>query len=502
VRSRRPDLRTHLEQRGTRYLIREPRFEAPRPPHDASHAALQAGDAGAGGVAAGAGAHGILRQEIDVVGLSVPVAIAIDHPIGFELPATKIGTLTELRLSPRWSGEVALRIAPLDLGNGGDGDDVHAYAGTHYVAYSRDAMSMVRAGVGLPLRDIDPATVAPFLALPASLSPRVIELAKKITAGRTNAPAKLLAIIDWLRTTHDYTTNLQRNPAIPDPLEDFLFEQKAGHCEYFASATAVLLRASGVPTRYVNGFLGGEWNEIGHYIAVRENRAHSWAEAYLGELGWMRVDATPPMHSLFRMGRLRQLFDSIDFFWGRWVVGYDLGRQIELARRLGHQLDDNADDAGGGNHHPWKFPRGKSLAIAGAAAALLVLAWRVMRRMPRTGLTRAGGTRAGGGPPVARLYDKALRQLGRRGLVRRRSETPREFAARAAAQGIEGIEVLQQLTELYIGARFGRQEVPETQLRALASRLPELARTAAAPAAVAVTGVTGAGGASSVGPPS
>ncbi len=182
VRSRQPVLRTHLEQRGMRYLIREPRFESPQNPHAAhdaiagsnphvapadnnaaapgtsfaappadgvaeAHAAVEAppppADAAHGDAAGvGRGPHGVLRQEIDVVGLSVPVAFALDHPIGFELPATKIGTLTELRLAPRWSGEVALRISPLDLG--ADGDEVHAYAGTHYVAYSRDAMSMVR----------------------------------------------------------------------------------------------------------------------------------------------------------------------------------------------------------------------------------------------------------------------------------------------------------------------------------------------------------------------
>jgi hypothetical protein len=518
VRSRQPVLRTQLEMRGTRYLIREPRFEsaqnphvahdalaapnphaalaenaaaasapvttAPAPPADgvaeahatiAGKAASAAGSEAAGVVPdLGRGPHGVLRQEIDVVGLSVPVAFALDHPIGFELPAAKIGTLTELRLAPRWSGEVALRISPLDIA--ADGDDVHAYAGTHYIAYSRDAMSMVRAGAGKPLHDVDPAAVAPFLALPPSLSPRVLELAKKITAGRTNAPAKLLAILDWLRTTHDYTTNLQRNPAIADPLEDFLFEQKAGHCEYFASATAVLLRAAGVPSRYVNGFLGGEWNEIGHYVAVRENRAHSWAEAYMGELGWMRVDATPPNRGLFRMGRLRQIFDSIDFFWGRWVVGYDLGRQIELARRLGHQLGGASDD---GDPHPAKVPWKKIVAaLAGAAALWSLLRRLVFRRRLAPGLEGRTAGRRAGITPVARLYEKALRLLARRGLARRPSETPREFAMRVAASGVGGSDVLDRLTDLYTGARFGRRSVDDGPLRELAARLPEIGRAA------------------------
>ena len=123
--------------------------------------------------------------------------------------------------------------------------------------------------------------------------------------------------------------------ACADPLEDFLFHQKAGHCEYFASATAMLLRLAGVPSRYVNGFLGGEWNDLGKYLTMRDNRAHSWVEAYLGPAGWVRIDATPSANTGSRMGRMRQLVDSVEFFWSRWVIDYDVSRQIDIAQRIG-----------------------------------------------------------------------------------------------------------------------------------------------------------------------
>jgi hypothetical protein len=124
VRSRRPELRTVLEDDGWAVAIREPNMEGARRPRE--------------------WLHGADRQEIDVVGVSVPVVFALDHPVGVELPAAKMGTVADLKLSPRWSGEVAMRIAPLDTGLG-DSDELRAYGGTHYVAYSRDSLSMARA---------------------------------------------------------------------------------------------------------------------------------------------------------------------------------------------------------------------------------------------------------------------------------------------------------------------------------------------------------------------
>ena len=243
----------------------------------------------------------------------------------------------------------------------------------------------------------------------------------------------------------------------------------------------MLLRASGVPSRYVNGFLGGEWNEIGHYVAVRENRAHSWAEAYMGELGWMRVDATPPNRALFRMGRLRQIFDSIDFFWGRWVVGYDLGRQIELARRLGHGLGGSPDD---GDPRPWKFPWGKSVAVAGGVVAL-ALGWRLMRR---SAPVAPGGPRAwaarGGGPPVARLYEKALRSPG----APRAAPPPVGDAARVRRA---------RRCERRHGQRCAR--APDRALYRRAFRGPGRRRRTAARAGGAPAGARSVGGAGGIG---
>src|SRR6185295_13181402 len=248
----------------------------------------------------------------------------------------------------RWGGEVALK--PVRLAPNGQYVALNDFSGGQYVAYSK--IGPASADGGRPLNALPPDQLRPYLEVPASISPRVRELALKITQGRVLPQAKVLAVTEWLRSTHQYTTDLKRNPDIVDPLEDFLFHEEAGHCEYFATATAILLRIAGIPTRYVNGFLGGEWNDMSKHITVRDNRAHSWTEAYLGQLGWVRVDSTPVASRATRMGRVRQLFDSVELFWSRWVIQYDASRQLDLAKRLGRQL--GMDKRGSRASSQWK----------------------------------------------------------------------------------------------------------------------------------------------------
>jgi hypothetical protein len=342
---------------------------------------------------------------------------------------------------------------------------VLASVGRRYVAYSVGPQAWAGAP---PASRLDPDVRAAYLTLPDSLSRRVRELAAQLSQGRSSAHARMVAIAEWLRATHEYTLRLPRRPEGVDPVEDFLFERRAGHCEYFATALAVLLRASGVPARYVNGYLGGEWNDIGKYVTVRDNRAHSWVEAYLDEAGWVRVDATPPIPGHLRASRWRQLMESADFYWTRWVVGYDLDRQLDLARRLGRKLGIGAP--GGG---PSGFPLPGWLLVV---AAVGVLAAAASRRWSRALPAPApvGPEPAADDPPVHRLYRRAVARLGRAGLPRGHAETPREFAMRVAGAQARGSDAFEQLTELYTAARFGGQPVEDDVLKEVARRLTRL----------------------------
>ncbi|HEY5091174.1 MAG TPA: DUF3488 and transglutaminase-like domain-containing protein, partial [Polyangia bacterium] len=330
LRSRRPELRTVIDQEGDRAFIHE-----------------------IGETAEPNTLRGTERVEIEAVGIPAAVLFAIDRPVAIELPANHLGAAGSVRVAPRWSGEAALRV-------GGDSSEGFVtLTSAHYVGYSQLPLNNMGTLGGSPNPPaMGPAGQSPsgpdaigssfqlqpkaredYLAVPAGLG-RMETLAGSLGIGRDGMSdtGKIAAVVAWLRAGHSYTLRPPKRPDGVDPVEDFLFDQRAGHCEFFASAAVLMLRAAGVPARYVTGFRGGEWNPLGGYIAVRDERAHAWAEAWVAGQGWVRVDATPPATGIARAGRFAETSDALDFFWSRWVVGYDLGRQRDLAHRAWRQL--------------------------------------------------------------------------------------------------------------------------------------------------------------------
>ena len=476
TRSRTPALATDLEPLGARLLVREPGFHPD---------AASVGDAP--DVAPFPPLANAIRQEIEIVGLQVPVAFALDQPVAFELGDAQpgLGATSELRFVPRWSAEVALRLFARAAGRPDD-DEGRTAGGARYVAYSRDSHASVTASAGLPTDTLDPDLVRPYLSLPPELGARVRTLATDLTRAQPTAAGKMQAILDWLAKTHRYSLELKRRARGEDPIEDFLFEQSAGHCEYFATSAALLLRAAGVPTRYVNGFLGGEWNALGQHVTVRQNRAHAWTEAYLGRLGWVRVDATPPIARDKTMSKLRELADSLELLWSRWVVSYDFAKQVELARSFGQSLGLSSRPRGqGGGLGAVARHRQTLLSLLGLATVAW-LAWRWRRRpaAPVSERLRSSSQETA----IGQLYEKALRRLAARGFSRRLAETPREFLERARAAELGGLDVLSELTLLYERTRFGGVEAEGATVRALARRLSHLAP----PAGTGVTKTTAA----------
>ena len=313
------------------------------------------------------------------------------------------------------------------------------------------------------------AARAAYLVLPGDLQRRLANLAATLGPPDARDDETIAAVTRALREKHGYTIEPSPPPAGVDPVESFLLGERPGHCELFASAAVLLMRVRGVPARYVTGFRGGEWNGVGGYVAVRDDRAHAWAEAYVSDKGWMRVDATPPGPPPPRAGHLSEVMDALDYFWNRWVVGYDLGRQLELARRAGRHLAAPAAHA--------SRTRIVSIVVAACLLPVLVLVARRLRRRRAHAVrdahdvTRSPVWTAPRLGAIERLYRRTLGRLARAGWPRRRNETPHEYALRVGGSGLIAADGFSQLTERYTAARFGGHDADEKLVAELAAKL-------------------------------
>lgn len=170
------------------------------------------------------------------------------------------------------------------------------------------------------------------------LTPRMEILAQRLLGQGTDRE-RAQKLETYLSTQLSYTTDLLGRRGV-DPLENFLFETRRGHCELFASAMVILLRSQGIPARLVTGFLGAEPNPFEGYYAVRRSNAHAWVEAFLREEGqWATFDPTPaaglPGSEIAGLGMLaRQMYDFLTFRWDRWVLTFGLQDQMDLFQRL------------------------------------------------------------------------------------------------------------------------------------------------------------------------
>ncbi|MFM7202340.1 MAG: transglutaminaseTgpA domain-containing protein [Myxococcota bacterium] len=347
-----------------------------------------------------------------------------------------------------------------------------------YVVYSRLDEPTPRALEGEG-HAIDPRLAELYLQLPP-MSPQVAALAASWTEGKSSTYQQIQAMMDHLQKDFRYTLSPQNEG--DSPLEDFLFRTKAGHCEYFASALVVLARSRGIPARLVNGFLGGDYNALGDYFLVRQSDAHSWAEIWFEQSGWVRFDPTPSLGVMQNRPRgggfISQLESYLDYFEMQWyffVLDYDLSTQIELVLKF-----SSAAGAMTGSQEGWNMPQLENgstplnrmwWVLLALTVVVVLMVWRRLRlaKLPPP-------LRSGEGLQFFQLRARLELLLERRGLPRLPSETPLERAIRA--EKVLGISAcLVPVEEAYYAVLYGEQPLAPmaiVQVRAALERVKGL----------------------------
>lgn len=368
----------------------------------------------------------------------------------------------------------------------------HNYARVEYEANSvlpRPPAAAVReAGTDYPasIRDT-------YLQLP-ELDSRIPDLAREITAHESNPYDKARAIEDYLRSHYGYTLELTGPAQGGDPLAYFLFQRRAGHCEYFASAMTVMLRTLDIPSRYINGFQTGEYNDVAGDFVVRASDAHSWVEAYFPGFGWLTFDPTPPSNEK-SAGFFEQISHYWDWFqlqWSEWVVNYDFVHQIAVAQNLGRFSRDWAERIRAeffgirrrATNEMELWQSRVSRSAAGRAAVIgflgvfvfvvIILRPEVRRRFTLLWRTRVMPARQMT-PHLATLqYLEMLRVLAQGGIRKTEAQTPMEFAA-SLPNGSLAAPVA-ELTSLYQAARYGGKPADPQRASSLIHRIREFLR--------------------------
>ena len=320
-----------------------------------------------------------------------------------------------------------------------------------------------------------------YLQLPPRLDARIPRLAQEITASAGNPYDKAVAIENYLTTKYGYTLQLPLT-APADPVANFLFERKRGHCEYFASSMALMLRTLQIPSRVINGFRTGEFNDLTSKYVVHASNAHSWVEAYFPGYGWISFDPTPAGPPLVhnRWDRVMLYVDAAASFWREWVVNYDATHQKSLgqdAARSSRSLLENGRWWARVQYltllhraqrvHDRIVQSPGRWGLVGVLFSLLLLLLGNMRRIwltVRNYRIRAHPERK---PRFAATiwYEEMTRSLARRGWSKSPSQTPHEFTAAIEDERLR--ERVENFTRHYESARFGDSAED-------AQRLPEL----------------------------
>jgi hypothetical protein len=307
-----------------------------------------------------------------------------------------------------------------------------------------------------------------YLQLPEKNGKEISVLTHQIIKQAISPTEKVYLVIFYLQHNYTYSLKPKRDERFL-PLEDFLLHSREGYCEHFATAAALLLRAAGVPTRLVSGFLQGEWNSLGRYFMVRQRDAHTWIEAYLPDKGWASFDPTPVATAQAPPPLVSSLYRYYDFLklkWNRYIVQYSRRDQIRFLLAFRQKVMDlrflsQASPFRGAREKTLQSPAYLLAALA-VIALIVLIGWGFKKRR---GVLTGHRSRS---PSEIYFYLKTLKILEKKKIIKRASETPAEFANRVIQGEDNRARCLQRITSLYYRVRFGlapltQYEVGEVQ---------------------------------------
>jgi len=290
--------------------------------------------------------------------------------------------------------------------------------------------------------------------LPREPSDKIKQLVTQLHGFDSKPDALIQQILNHFRQ-EDFHYTLTPPLMEDNPIDSFLFSTKRGFCSHYASAFVYLMRVAHIPARVVTGYQGGEFNRVGNFLEIRQANAHAWAEVWLENQGWVRVDPTAAIaperieqqlnldqlelggdirfdagnaKQLNWLKQTRQLWENADYQWQRWVVNYDSNNQSDFLSQFGI--------------HDFKTMMQWLMTLVGLMTVILS-GFLLYQKKKAT-------------DPVLRLYQQFCQKLQAAGLTRSNREGAVDFAQRATTALPEHAEIIEEITAAFIQLRYGR----------------------------------------------
>jgi len=292
------------------------------------------------------------------------------------------------------------------------------------------------------------------LQLPSAVPPRITDLVNRLRQGSTQPTEYIDKVLAFFQQ-QGFSYTLQPPLMGKQPIERFLFDEKRGFCSHYATAFVYLMRAAAIPARVVAGYQGGKFNPVGQFVEVRQSDAHVWAEVWLADKGWLRVDPTlsvaprgagqqgpsadnaaaakplavsgeatePPLVQWTKL-----LWNDLDYHWQKSVLSFGENNQSHIFQRLGLHYTKTA-----------------GLLAVILAATLAVLVAIFATPSPLTAVL-----------PELRQYRKFCRKMAKLGLARQSGEGAMAFAARTATSHPELAAKVNEISQLFIKLHYQR----------------------------------------------